>query len=152
MAEDYQTQPLAFYFSVKFCASSGISDTSFKEVSGISKEVETEEYKQGGEAGYVYRIPKGYKYPRLVLKRGIAPLDSPLVKWCSAIFDSPDMDAFKCYPLDIFLMDETQTAIRGWSFINAYPVKWAVESFGSLKNEVAIESIELEYLRFTRTL
>ncbi|TPW15554.1 MAG: hypothetical protein FD130_1178, partial [Halothiobacillaceae bacterium] len=32
-----------------------------------------------------------------------------------------------------------------WTFANAYPVSWEVESFSSTKNEVAIEKLELSY-------
>jgi phage tail-like protein len=152
MISYFDTQPVAFYFTVKFAAAFGITDTSFKEVSGISKEILTSEFTQGGEPGYVYKIPKGFKYPRLVMKRGIAPLSSPLVVWCKSILDSTNLDSFSCMPIMVYLMDEKQMPIRGWSFINAFPVKWEVESFGSLKNEVAIESIEFEYQHFSRIM
>ncbi len=152
MTSYFDTQPLAFSFTVKFSASAGISDTSFKEVSGISKEIITTEFTQGGEPGYVYKIPKGVKYPRLVMKRGIAPLNSPLVLWCKAVLDSPNFDSFCCMTIMVYLLDENQMPLRGWTFVNAFPVKWEVEGFGSLKNEVAIESIEFEYQYSSRIM
>ncbi|MCB1986271.1 MAG: phage tail protein, partial [Nitrosomonas sp.] len=45
----------------------------------------------------------------------------------------------------VFLMNEDKNPIRGWLFDSAYPVKWEIESFGSTKNEVAIEKIVLSY-------
>ena len=144
--------PRAFYFTVQFSSSLGNSDTSFKEVSGIKKTVTTEEYSEGGENAYVYKLPKKVTYSPLVLKRGIAELDSPLVKWCKSIMESTVMDSICCMPLWIYLMDENRHPIRGWSFINAFPIKWDVETFDSLKNEVAIESITLEYQYSSRIL
>ena len=47
-------------------------------------------------------------------------------------------------------MDEQASAIRSWSFVNAYPVGWEAEAFNSTKNELAIEKIELSYHYFTR--
>ncbi|MDR3705691.1 MAG: phage tail protein [Paludibacteraceae bacterium] len=138
-------QPSAFYFKVVFSASLGITDTSFKEVSGISKEMLTEDVKEGGENGVIHKLPTGFSHPRLVMKRGIAPISSPLVVWCTSIFNG-ELDVPVCsMPIMVYLMNEEQTPVRGWAFTNAYPVKWDVDSFESLKNEVAIETIEFEY-------
>ena len=48
-------------------------------------------------------------------------------------------------PLLVFLLDENGMPMRSWSFANAYPVNWEVEAFNSMKNEVAIEKLELSY-------
>jgi phage tail-like protein len=144
--------PRTFYFTVKFSTSMGNSDTSFKEVSGIKKVVSTEEYNEGGENAYVFKLPKKVTYTPLVLKRGIAKLDSPLVKWCKSIMESTVMDSVCCMPLWIYLMDENSHPIRGWSFVNAFPIVWEVETFDSLKNEVAIESITFEYQYSSRII
>lgn len=142
-AADYQ--PSAFYFKVAFSASSGKSDTSFQEVSGISSEIETEPYNEGGENRFVHQLPKSVKHPKLVLKRGIAEMKSPLVKWCRAVFEGDFSEPIEAMSMMVYLMNENKVPIRGWSFANAYPVNWEVESFNSTKNEVAIEKIELNY-------
>ena len=49
-------QPAAFYFSVRFSGTGGMSDTSFQEVSGISSELETETYAEAGENGYTHLL------------------------------------------------------------------------------------------------
>jgi len=149
MADSATYQPAAFYFKVAF-ASSGQSDTSFQEVSGISTEVETESYNEGGENRFVHQLPKGVKSNKLVLKRGIAELNSPLVKWCQAIFEGDFSEAIEPMEVTVSLMDENKTPIRSWSIVNAFPVSWEVEAFNSTKNEVAIEKIELNYNYFTR--
>ena len=138
-------QPSAFYFKVVFSATAGMTDTSFKEVSGIESEMELESYKEGGENRYVYELPKGVKNPRLVLKRGIAKMTSPLVIWCRTVFEGGLAIPVVPMPIVVYLMNENKIPIRAWSFANAYPVKWVVEDFNSTKNEVAIEKIELNY-------
>ncbi len=138
-------QPSAFYFKVVFSAESGVSDTSFKEVSGIGNEMQTEEISECGENGYVLKLPKGFTHSKLVLKRGIADLDSPLVKYCKTIFEGGLDSIITTVEIMVYLMNEDKTPIRGWSFTNAYPVKWDIDSFESMKNEVAIETIEFEY-------
>lgn len=137
--------PSSFYFKVVFSATGGMTDTSFQEVSGIASEIETESYVEGGENRYVHQLPKGVKHPRLVLKRGIAKMTSPLVIWCRSVFEADFMIPIVPMPVMVYLMNENKIPIRAWTFANAYPVKWEVESFNSTRNEVAIEKLELSY-------
>ncbi|MCE3604296.1 phage tail protein [Massilia sp. P8910] len=138
-------QPSAFYFKVMFGATLGLADTSFKEVSGISAELETETVVEGGENRYVHTLPTHYKTRSLQLKRGIAPMTSPLVLWCRSVFEGDFVLPILAQPLVVCLMNADGLPIRSWSFANAYPLKWEVEGFGSEKNEVAIENITLSY-------
>ncbi|MCG8700597.1 MAG: phage tail protein [Bacteroidales bacterium] len=142
--------PTAFYFTVRFCGQSGISETSFKEVSGIKQTMNTKKVKELN--GYEYSVPTGITYSNLVLKRGIAPVDSPLIKWCKSVFEGMFQNPICCMPLTVFLMDEQGSPLRGWTFSNAFPKVWEVGNFDSLKNEVAIETIELEYQFLERIL
>lgn len=135
----------AFYFKVAFAATAGMSDTSFQDVSGIGSEIETEPYVEGGENRFVHQLPKTVKHPKLVLKRGIATMTSPLVVWCRAVFEGDFAEPIKPMSVIVSLMDENKVPVRAWSFSNAYPVNWEVENFNSTKNEVAIEKIELSY-------
>ena len=143
LGSDYP--PSAFYFKVVFSATGGMSDTSFQEVSGIASEIETESYVEGGENRYVHQLPKSVKHPKLVLKRGIATMTSPLVIWCRSVFEGDFMIPIVPMPIMVYLMNENKIPIRAWTFANAYPVNWEVESFNSTKNEVAIEKLELNY-------
>ena len=144
--------PPAFHFNVVFAATAGMSDTSFQEVSGIGAEVETEEVPEGGENRYVHRLPVRVKHPQLVLKRGIATITSPLVMWCKSVMEADFILPVVPMPLLVFLLDEHGLPMRSWSFANAYPVKWEVDSFNSTKNEVAIESLELSYTYSNRII
>lgn len=141
----------AFHFKVGFVATLGMLDTSFQEVSGISSEVETEPVVEGGNQ-YVRHLPKSVKHPNLVLKRGIAPITSPLVIWCRAIMEANFMVPIVPMPLGVQLLNERNLPVRGWLFADAYPVKWEIEPFNATKNEVAIEKIELTYMYSTRLI
>lgn len=144
--------PSAFHFKVVFSAFAGQSDTSFQEVSGIGSEIDLEEVVEGGENRYVHRLPKAVKHPKLVLKRGIAGLASPLVLWCKSVLESGLAVPIMPMPIMVYLLDEEHNPIRGWSFANAYPVNWEIDGFNSTKNEVAIEKIELSYNYANRLL
>ena len=136
--------PSAFHFKVNFSGARD-EDTSFQEVSGIGSEIDFQETVEGGENRFVHRLPKGVKHPLLSLKRGIAGVNSPLVEWCIAVLEGDFLKPIETQQVKVYLLDETQSPLRGWSFANAYPVKWEIDSLNSTKNEVAIETIDLSY-------
>jgi phage tail-like protein len=137
--------PAAFHFTVTFGTNPQDADGSFQEVSGIAPEMETESVPEGGENRFVHTLPKAVKSARLVLKRGIAALDSRLVMWCQSVLEGGLARPVFPKLLHVFLLDEKGQPLRAWSFANAYPVKWEVEPFNATKNEVAVEKIELSY-------
>ncbi|MGD1847034.1 MAG: phage tail protein [Salibacteraceae bacterium] len=137
--------PAGFYFKVSFAATAGMSDTSFLEVSGLTAEMNVEEVVEGGENRYTHRLPVAVRHPNLVLKRGIAPITSPLVIWCKAVLEADLALPVLAQPLVVQLLSETGMPLRAWTLANAYPVKWEVTGFHAQKNEVAIETIELAY-------
>lgn len=137
--------PSAFYFKVIIGMGIVGPDTSFQDVSGISSEMGVEEVTEGGENGFVHKLPKGVKHTNLELKRGIANMASPLVLWCKSVFEGGLNSTIITQPVSVFLLNEYAIPLRAWTFENAFPIKWEVESFNSTKNEVAIEKITLSY-------
>ncbi len=103
--------PSAFFFKVVFADNDSI-DASFQDVSGIGTEMDTEELVEGGENRFVHRLPKGIKHPKLVLKRGIAEMNSPLVKWCLAILDGEFSKPIETKTIDIHLLNEKNEPLR----------------------------------------
>ena len=144
--------PTAFYFKVVFSLMGSSLDTSFQDVSGITMEKDTIDVEEGGENRFVHKLPRVSKHGNLVLKRGIAEIDSPLVTWCQTTIEGDFSDEIITMPLIVYLMNEEQVPIRGWIFDNAYPVKWEVDSFNSTKNEVVLETIELAYNTVNRVI
>ncbi len=144
--------PAAFNFKVVFAATSGMFDTSFQDVSGIKATVETEPYNELGENNHVLQLPKAPTYSNLVLKRGIADMKSPLVKWCRSIFEGNFSSPINSMLVQVHLIGGDKVPVRSWAFSNAYPVSWEVDGFNSTKNEVAIETIELRYSYLSRLL
>lgn len=148
--ESREYPPPAFYFKVRFKGSD--MDTSFQEVTGIGPEIETENVVEGGENRFVHQLPKAVKHPKLVLKRGIAEMNSPLVGWCISILEGDFSAPIEPKELEVMLLNENGDPLRAWYFANAYPVHWEFDSFNSTKNEVAIETIELSYNYSNRRL
>ncbi len=115
-------------------------------------EMELESYREGGENRFVHQLRKGVKSLRLSLKRGVAPADSGLVKWCKEVLEGNLVRRIKPQQVELSLLDGEHRPLRSWVFDNAYPVKWSVAEFSAKKNEVALETVELAYTTAVRKL
>ena len=144
--------PAAFHFSVRLLNCKHPLDSAFQEVSGISSQMETITVVEGGENRFVHQLPKAMKARRAVLKRGIAPADSPLVQWCKRVLEGGLGNRIEpAIVLVELLAQGNQRALRSWTLVDAWPAQWDVEPFAAQRNEVALEKIELCYAFATRT-
>lgn len=150
-ADDYP-KAVAFYFKVAIADRGGDFGASFQDVSGLSVELETETYVEGGGNAFGYRLPKGVKYQNLILSRGIGPADSRLIRWCKATLEGGLANAIETKLLKVSLLDPDGAPLHAWTFYGAYPVKWQADSFNSQKNDVAIEKIEFAFSSVTREM
>ena len=137
--------PAAFRFSVQIAGSPGEDDATFQEAIGLSSEIDAEINREGGENRFVHALPKAATHPRLVLKHGIADLRSPLVQWCEAVLEAGLAQPIETRKVTLRLLDETGAPLRTWSFRDAYPVRWTVDTFQGDKARLAIETIELAH-------
>jgi phage tail-like protein len=138
--------PTAFYFSVKFKGMDDM-DCSFQEASGLKATFGIEEKKEGGENSFVHRLPTPAKFDNLVLKRCLVP-NSKLDKWCQDAFNN-----FKFDPRDIQIallsLGELQI-LASWNIVSAFPLSWELGALKSTTNELAIETLTLNYKYFKR--
>jgi phage tail-like protein len=109
----------------------------FTEVSGLSAEIETMTYNEGGRNDSVHKLPTRMKHPNLVLKRGVTDVKD-LQQWLQESFMGPDRKE-----ITLTMYNEQLETIRRWSFKNAYPVKWTGPQFNSSQNTVATEALEI---------
>jgi phage tail-like protein len=109
----------------------------FTEVSGLSAEIETMSYNEGGRNDSVHKLPTRMKHPNLVLKRGVTDVKD-LQEWLQASFMDPERKE-----ITLTMYNEQLEEVRRWSFKNAYPVKWTGPQFNSAQNTVATESLEI---------
>src|SRR5688500_19226659 len=95
----------------------------YTEVSGLTAEIETMSYNEGGRNDRVHRLPTRMKHPNLVLKRGVTTIDS-LEKWFAAAHAAPEQTS-----ITLTMYDQELSRIRAWKFANAFPVKWTGPTF-----------------------
>ncbi|NDV67375.1 phage tail protein [Dysgonomonas sp. 25] len=156
--------PLSFYFQVNI----GTDEIAFKEVSGLSAEMELETIQEGGVNEYEHRLPKQIKHGNLVLKRALMPItNNNVVKWISEILEKGSFYNIegRTFPLTrtiqitllyvesvdiqekgkVIRTESRTTPVNKWECTNAFPVKWEVDALDSEKSSVLIESIEFAY-------
>ena len=119
----------------------GLHVAGFSEVEGLSIDVETEEYREGGLNSFIHHFPVITKFEPIVLKRGISDANSTDLLW----------DWYKDYTMgkitkkdgSIILNDQKGMEICRWNFFQAQPISWRGPAFNSFSSEVAIESFQL---------
>ena len=153
--------PVGFHFRVKF---EGLDkevsdDIHFQSVGGLSVEIETEEFTEGGENRFKHTLPGRTKFPNLVLKRGLFK-DSAVLAWCEKAFED-----FEFKPINLvislysddkrtktnekpkFEIDDSKPLIT-WKITHAIPVKWAIDDLNSQEGKIVMETLELSYNYF----
>lgn len=140
--------PVGFHFRVEFTLD-GVQDGDirFQEVSGLSAELGVEEVVEGGENRFSHRLPTRAKYSNLILKRGLLN-DSRLIAWCT---DGIENFVFEPTTVNVTLLNENHEPVaESFSFVRAWPVKWAVSDFKAQENSIVVETLELAYNYFSR--
>ncbi|MDR1370031.1 MAG: phage tail protein [Dysgonamonadaceae bacterium] len=146
--------PVAFYFKVIIQGEINIGEIAFKEVSGLSYELETETIGEGGVNGFEYKLPKGIKHGNLIMKRAVKPMnklnETVLNRWLRSVFNGEYASPIQTETILIQLLNENGVALHQWMCKNAYPVKYEMENFDAEKNGIAIESMEFAYTSINR--
>jgi len=161
--------PLSFYFQVNI----GTDEIAFKEVSGLSTEMELETIQEGGVNEYEHCLPKQVKHGNLVLKRALMPItNNNVVKWISEILEKGsfyniegrELPLIRTIQITLLYVESVDiqengkvirtesctTPVYKWECTNAFPVKWEVESLDAEKSSVLIESLEFAYSTLKR--
>jgi len=139
----------AFRFSVVFLVGGAVPnpvDIRFQRVSGLSAEISTTTFSEGGQNLYSHRLPESVSYGNLVLERGFV-LASPLNAQNQISFS---LFEFKPSNVIVTLHGEEGEPLSAWLFFKAYPVNWSTSDLDASKKEVLIDSMELAYSRMQR--
>lgn len=142
MPNDRADPSASFRFRVQFSGEPAIPPARFTECSGLEFESETFDYKEGGEHAKVHRFPGRFKQTNLTLKRGIALDGKQLWKWVTNMVQGK----IKTYNVTVSLWDPSgQQALRTWTFMKAYPIKWSATALTAEQNAIAIETLTLAH-------
>jgi phage tail-like protein len=126
----------AFNFRIEI---DGLTVASFSEVSGLSSDGDTVDYREGTDKALTVRkLPGLRKYSNVTLKRGVTQ-NQELWQWylnvVNGISDRRNGS--------IVLMNEERDDVVRWNVQNAFINKYEASTFSASGNEVVIETVEL---------
>jgi phage tail-like protein len=110
---------------------------------GLSVEYEIKEYMEGGENGFVHKIPGRIKYQNIKLTRPLNHDSSKVASWLADLQDGVDRQT-----AEIAALDPTGETICSWSLQGVYPAKWTGPSFDAGSATAATETLELVHNGF----
>lgn len=122
----------------------------FMEVNGLEVSIETEDIQEGGQNGFVHKLPGRMSWPNITLKRGFTKQDN-LLSWlreASGEQFSANKNKLDRRTAAITLMSGSGQRLRSWDFDGAFPVKWSGPSFTAGSGEAAAESLEIAHHGF----
>jgi len=139
------TPPVGFHFRVEFdVPGAGDRDMRFRDVSGLTMELEEYSYNEGGENRFSHKFPVRGRYPDLSLKRGLL-VDSGLRAW---IMDAIHNLVIAPATVWVTLLNDEHQPLQTYSVFGAWPKKWVISDFGAEASEIVIETLELSYKYF----
>lgn len=134
MAVNYPVS--AFHFQVEW----GGTRIGFTEVSGLTVELQSIDYREGSSLEYqATKMPGIPQYANITLKRGVFREDNEFFQWLNTV----KMNNIERRDITISLLNEEHEPIMAWKVKDAWPCKVEGPSLNSTGNEVAVESIEL---------
>jgi phage tail-like protein len=113
----------------------------FTEVSGIQVESEVMDYAEGGNNGFVHRLPGRTKFSNITLKRGMTS-SNELFVWYMLIVQGK---SFLRRNLTIIMYNPAGLLVTTWHYVNAYPVKWVGPQLTASGTQAAVETLELAH-------
>ena len=122
----------------------------FTEAQGLSVEIAVETVEEGGQNGFVHKLPGRMTWPNIVLKRGLTETDN-LIAWLNKSsgegFNAENSKLTRSTGA-ITLMSSTGTRLRAWDIEGAFPVKWSGPSFAASADGIAEEELEIAHHGF----
>jgi phage tail-like protein len=115
-------------------------NAGFSECSGLDGTIDTEDYEEGGNNGYVHRFRKHIRWQNVVLKRGVVA-DDTLWDW----FYSYAKGQGRRRNGLITLLNEAGERQKTWGFREGLPVRLVGPSMNAMQSAVAIESLEIAH-------
>lgn len=132
----------------------GVEIGRFMEISGLEITVETDPIAEGGNNGFVHRVPKGMSWPNIVLKRGVTQTNG-MLEWVKKAagegFAASGNKLTRSTAAITLMGPEHEQRIRSWSFEGALPVKWTGPNFSVSSTDAAVETLEFMHEGFRVT-
>lgn len=122
----------------------------FREVSGLELSIDVEEVKEGGQNGFVHKLPGRMSWPNIVLSRGVTQSDL-LFAWAEQSagegFAGSGNQLYRA-TVSITMTSAQAKRLRTWKIEGAFPVRWKGPQFSVDSNDHLVEELEIAHHGF----
>jgi phage tail-like protein len=115
----------------------------FNGCEGLAVEVEVEDYAEGGNNGYVTRLPSRLKHSTLKLTRPLTPDSAKLTSWISSITTGVARPT-----VQIVALRADGSLVAQWGLLEALPSSWTGPTLDPSSTTVATETLEIVFHGF----
>jgi phage tail-like protein len=122
----------------------GITLASFKEVTGLSAEIQPIEHRENKPGGIpiIKKLPGARKWGDITLKRGTTD-DPGWMKWIKEVQDGKIDGARR--NASVVLYDFERGEKARFNLLNAWPIKWSMGSLQAGGSEIAVEEVTITH-------
>lgn len=128
----------------------GVAIGMFSSVSGLQVSAQTEELVEGGQNGYVHRLPGRFTWPSIVFRRGLTNGDA-LFDWIQKTSGegfSANGNKLTRMTGAITAMSSDGTRLRSWNLDAVLPVRWTGPDFEVGSTTPLSEELEITHHGF----
>ena len=118
----------------------GFSLGDWTKCEGLSFEYEVEDYKEGGENGFVHRLPGRAKFQNLKLTRPVSADTGRVISYLAHVQHRPQRQSGAVEVRDAANQPVATLTLRG-----LYPVKWTGPTMDRASGNIATETLELAH-------
>ncbi|MBX0331316.1 phage tail protein, partial [Oscillochloris sp. ZM17-4] len=97
----------------------GVNLAVFMEIDGLQVETDIFEYSEGGNNGFLHKLPGQTRVSNLTLKRGMVSTNE-LFNWYMKVASG----TIERRNLSVIIYTHDGSEMRRWNFFDAYPVRW----------------------------
>jgi phage tail-like protein len=128
----------------------GVEIGTFREVYGLQVTIGYREINEGGQNGFVHKVPGRMTWPNVVFRRGITESDN-LFNWLSKTSGegyAGNNNQLTRSTGAITAIDDIGTRLRSWEFDSVFPVRWKGPDFDVTSNDFLDEELEIAHHGF----
>lgn len=140
-------------FKFRVTISGDFGPMGFSSVSGITRETEVIEYREGGEATTMRKFPGQTSFGNITLERGFTT-DSDLITWMddSFVMGNQNAEGFdNRRTVTIEVLNPNSKVQRKLRFVKCFVVSREIGDLDATGNEILIESLEFAHEGYHET-
>jgi phage tail-like protein len=121
----------------------GVPLGNWQKCEGLTITYKTESYEEGGQNGYVHKLPGRVEYENIKLTRPVDPTSGGVATWVASVQLKTTRGTAA-----ITVLDPRGIPVTVYMLYGVYPTKYAGPSFDVSSKNVAMETLELAHNGF----